>query len=55
MRTLSVLLFLGAVMHAQADTFVYVSMAPEEKIQVFRLDPADGKRSLREAMAPPAG
>ena len=26
-----------------ADTFVYVSMGPEKKIQIFRLDPADGK------------
>ena len=25
-----------------ADTFVYVSMAPEQKIQSFRLDPEDG-------------
>lgn len=51
MRTLSILLFLGAVMHARADTFVYVSMAPEEKIQVFRLDPADGKLVAVEAVS----
>jgi 6-phosphogluconolactonase len=36
-------LFLGWAMSAQADTFVYVSMAPEQKIQVYRLDSKDGK------------
>jgi 6-phosphogluconolactonase len=29
----------------KATTYLYVSMAPEQKIQIFRLDPADGKLS----------
>ena len=40
---LTALLFLGSTMALHANTFVYVSMAPEQKIQVFRLDPKDGK------------
>src|SRR5262245_45073354 len=40
---LATLLSLGTVMTLSADTFVYVSMAPEQKIQVFRLDAKDGK------------
>src|SRR5262245_8506168 len=40
---LTMVLFLGAAMDLRAETFVYVSMAPEQKIQVFRLDPKDGK------------
>src|SRR5262245_58486417 len=36
-------LFLGLPMSLPADTFVYVSMAPEQKIQVYRLSPKDGK------------
>jgi 6-phosphogluconolactonase len=42
-------LFLGSVMTVQADTFVYVSMAPEQKVQVYRLDPRDGKLTPVEA------
>ena len=52
---LTVVLFLGAVMSLRADTFVYVSMAPERKIQVFRLDPEDGKLSPVEAVAVEGG
>ena len=48
---LTMALFLGSVMTLQADTFVYVSMAPERKIQVYRLDPADGKLTSVEAVA----
>jgi 6-phosphogluconolactonase len=36
-------LFLGSTMNLHADTFVYVSMAPEQTIQVYRLDPKGGK------------
>jgi 6-phosphogluconolactonase len=36
-------LFLGAVMQAHAVTFVYVSMAPEQTIRVYRLDPDEGR------------
>jgi 6-phosphogluconolactonase len=39
---LSALLILGSAMSLQADTFVYVSMAPEQKIQIYRLEPKDG-------------
>jgi 6-phosphogluconolactonase len=48
---LSLLSLLGATMTLSADTFVYVSMAPEQKIQVFRLDPNDGKLSAVDATA----
>jgi 6-phosphogluconolactonase len=48
---LTTVLFLGATMSLRADTFVYVSMAPEEKIQVFRLDPKEGKLAAVEAVA----
>jgi 6-phosphogluconolactonase len=34
----------------KADTFVYVSMAPEQKIQIFRLDPGDGQLAPVEAV-----
>ena len=48
---LSAFLFLSSVMTLQADTFVYVSMAPEQKIQIYRLDPKDGKLTAVEAVA----
>src|SRR5262249_8912178 len=48
---LTLVLFLGLAMSLTADTFVYVSMAPEQKIQVFRLDPKDGKLTAVEATA----
>src|SRR5262249_36361070 len=44
-------LLLGAAMQLHGDTFVYVSMAPEQKIQVFRLDPKEGKLTAVDAMA----
>jgi 6-phosphogluconolactonase len=40
---LTLVILLGATMSLSADTFVYVSMAPEQKIQCYRLDPKDGK------------
>jgi 6-phosphogluconolactonase len=43
-------LFLGTVLRLQAGTFVYVSMAPERKIQIYRLDPRDGKLTPVEAV-----
>jgi 6-phosphogluconolactonase len=43
--------FLGLTMSLRADTYVYVSMAPEQKIQVYRLDPRDGKLTAVEALA----
>jgi 6-phosphogluconolactonase len=36
-------LLLGSTGAAFADTYVYVSMAPEQKIRIFKLDPADGR------------
>jgi 6-phosphogluconolactonase len=44
-------LLLSMTMSLRADTFVYVSMAPEQKIQVYRLDPKDGKLTGVEAVA----
>ncbi len=44
-------LVLGSTMPLHAGTFVYVSMAPEQKIQVYRLDPQDGKLTAVEAVA----
>jgi 6-phosphogluconolactonase len=40
---LTLIVFLGPVLPLAAGTFVYVSMAPEQKIQVYRLDPRDGQ------------
>ena len=48
---LTSLLLLSLTMSLTADTFVYVSMAPEQKIQVFRLDPKDGKLTAVETLA----
>jgi len=39
------LLSLGSVMTTRAETLLYVSLAPEQKIQIFRLDAKDGKLS----------
>lgn len=44
MRSLLLLaLLFGTVMNGKADTFVYVSMPPEQKIQIYRLDASSGK------------
>ena len=48
---LALILFLGLTMTLHADTFVYVSMTPEKKIQIFRLNPKDGKLTAVEAVA----
>lgn len=48
---LTLLLFLGSTMSSQADTMVYVSMAPEQRIQVYRLDADDGKLTAVETVA----
>jgi 6-phosphogluconolactonase len=44
-------LFLGATMTLRADTYVYVSMAPEQKIAVFRLNPKDETLTAVESIA----
>jgi 6-phosphogluconolactonase len=48
---LTMILCLGGAMSLQADTFVYVSMAPEQKIQIYRLDAKDGKLTAVETVA----
>jgi 6-phosphogluconolactonase len=48
---LLILLFLVGMRAVAAETFVYVSMAPEQKIQSYRLDPKDGKLTPVEAVA----
>jgi 6-phosphogluconolactonase len=48
---LTLTLLLGLAMSLRADTFVYVSMAPEEKIQVYRLNPKDGKLTSVQVVA----
>ena len=40
---LSMILFLTFALGLRADSFVYVSMAPEQKIQLYRLGADDGK------------
>jgi 6-phosphogluconolactonase len=40
---LTLILSLGSSMSLRADTFVYVSMAPEQQIQIYRLAPVGGK------------
>ncbi len=48
---LTLVLLLGPVALLPAATFVYASLAPERKIQVYRLDPRDGKLTPVEAVA----
>jgi len=48
---LTLAFFLGAVMTVHADTFVYVSMAPEKKIQIYRLEPKDGTLAAIDSFA----
>ena len=47
----TIALFFGTVTYLSADTFVYASMEPEQKIQIFRLDPKDGKLTPVEAIS----
>jgi 6-phosphogluconolactonase (cycloisomerase 2 family) len=48
---LTTALFLGPVMSLRAGTFIYVSMTPEEKIPIYRLDPGEGKLTGVDAVA----
>jgi 6-phosphogluconolactonase len=51
MRWLLILLLLpGCAMTIQAATYAYVSMAPEQKIQIYQLDDTDGKLTPVEAV-----
>lgn len=45
----------GFPMCAQAETFVYVSLVAEQKIQVLKLNPADGSLTPVEAVAVDGG
>src|SRR5262249_58220993 len=47
---LIILLCFASAMTLQADTFVYVSMAPEQKIAVYKLEPFEGKLALVETI-----
>lgn len=49
--TILALFVLGITMTANAATFVYVSMAPEQKIQVYRLNPESGELTAVETVA----
>ena len=48
---LTMALLSGLTMTLRADTFVYVSMAPEQKIQIYRLDPDSGKLTAVDTVA----
>jgi 6-phosphogluconolactonase len=48
---LASVLFLGTVLTVQADTFVYVSMGPDQKIAVYRLNQKDGKLTAVDTVA----
>jgi 6-phosphogluconolactonase len=52
MRTMLALVvtFLAAL-PVRSQTFLYVSMAPEQKIQIYRLDPSDGKLTAVDTVA----
>ena len=47
----TLVLFLISVMPLRAETFVYVSMAPEQKVRVYWLDPKEGKLTDVETLA----
>lgn len=48
--TFAFFVFLGAAMIGNADTYLFVSMAPEKKIQIYRLDLKDGKLTAVDAL-----
>jgi 6-phosphogluconolactonase len=47
---LTIILFLGSATALRAHAFVYVSMAPEQKIQGYRVEPTNGKLTAVEAI-----
>jgi 6-phosphogluconolactonase len=47
---ISIAALVSSTMTAPAATFVYVSMAPEQKIQIFKLDPKDGALTPVDAL-----
>lgn len=50
-HVLCCLFLLGAAMPAHAGTYLYISMAPEQKIQIYRIDPKNGKLTAVDALA----
>ena len=52
---LTVALLLGFAMTSQAETYVYVSMAPEQKIQVYKLESGSGRLEPVEAITVDGG
>ncbi|MCE9608493.1 MAG: lactonase family protein [Planctomycetia bacterium] len=46
---------LGWAMNAHADTYVYVSLVAEQKIQILRLNPSDGSLTPVDAVAVDGG
>lgn len=48
---LSAMLLLGSTMSLHAETFLYVSMAPEKTIQIYRLEPKDGTLTAVDSFA----
>ncbi len=48
---LIVLVFLGFAMTLRADDFIYVSLAPEQKIAIYRVDLKDAKLTLVDTLA----
>jgi len=52
---LTAAILLGSAPALLADTYVFVSMAPEQKIQVFKLDPGNGSLTPVEAVAVDGG
>lgn len=50
MRWTAAILLLSLPMTTHAATYVYVSMAPEQKIQVYQLDPEDGGLTAIDAL-----
>ena len=51
MRMIAALSLLAAAMPVHAATYVYVSLAPEQKIHIYRVDPTGGKIFLVDAQA----
>src|SRR6185436_9295490 len=47
----SIVILLGSAATALADTYVYVSMAAEPKISIYRLNPADGSLTAVDDVA----
>lgn len=48
---LTTIAFFGVAMTLHANTFLYVSMAPEQKIQIYQLDSRDGKLTAIDSVA----